>query len=78
MHHLKLGTFHDIEKMQNLKKKCTDLWFGKWHEKFGKLSTEHSKVSNLGLWWDPLVQSRKCMSSKFTEELCVATIMNEE
>ena len=41
-----------------------DLWFGKWHEEFGKFLPEHSKVSRLGLWWDPFIQSRKCMSLK--------------
>ena len=55
----------------------TDLWFGKWHDGFGKFSPEHSKVSELGLWWDPFVQSRKCTSLKFTEELCVMTIKND-
>ena len=39
--------------------KKIDLWFGKWHEKFGKLSSEHLKVSKLVLPWDPFVQSRK-------------------
>ena len=52
----------------------TDLWFGKWHEKFGKFSPEHLKVSKLELWWDPFVQSRKCMSLKLTEDLCVMTM----
>ena len=54
----------------------TDLWFGKWHEQFGKFSPEHSKVSKLGLWWDSFLQSRKCMTLKFKEELCVMTIKN--
>ena len=54
--------------VENLKK--TDLWFGKWHEEFGKFSQEHWKVSKLGLWWDPFVQSRKCMSLKFTGVIC--------
>ena len=36
----------------------TDLWFGKWQEKFGKLSPEHLKVSKLGLWSDTFVQSQ--------------------
>ena len=36
------------------------------------------EVSKLGLWWDPLIQSRKCMSLKFTEELCVITMKNDE
>ena len=32
--------------MQNLKK--NDLWFGKLHEKFGKLLSQHAKSQN----WD--------------------------
>ena len=48
--------------MQNLKK--SDLWFGKWYEELGKLSPEHSKVSKLGIWWDPFIQRRKCMALK--------------
>ena len=68
--------FHDTEKWCKIWRK-TDLWFGKWHEEFGKFSPEHLKVSKLGLWWDPFVQSRKCMSLKFTEELCVMTMKND-
>ena len=55
----------------------TDLWFQKWHEKFGTFSPEHSKVSKLGLWWDPLIQSRKGTSLKLTGELCVMTMNND-
>ena len=55
----------------------TDLQFGKWHEKFGKFSLEHLKVPKLGLWWDPFVQSRKFMSLKFTEELCLVIMKND-
>ena len=54
----------------------TDLWFGKWREEYSKFSPEHLKVSKLGLWWDPLIQSRKGMSLKSTEELCVMTMKN--
>ena len=61
--------------MQSLKK--TDLWFGKWHEEYCKFSPEHLKVSKLGFWWDPLIQSRKSMSLKSTEELCVMTMKND-
>ena len=61
--------FHDTEHWYKIWRK-TDLWFGKWHEEFGKFSPEHSKVSKLGLWWGPFVQSRKCMNLKFTEILC--------
>ena len=52
--------------MQNLRK--TDLWFGKWQEEFGNFSPEHSKVSKLGLWWNPFIQSRKCTGLKLTEK----------
>ena len=55
----------------------SDLWFGKWHKEYDKFSPEYLKVSKLGLWWDPLIQSRKSMSSKFTEELCVMTMKND-
>ena len=43
----------------------------------GKFSPEHLKVSKLGFWWDPLIQSWKSMSLKFTEELSVKTIKND-
>ena len=58
--------------------KKTHLWFEKWHDEFCQFSPEHLKVSKLGLWWDPFVQSRKCMSWKFTEELSVMTLKNYE
>ena len=54
--------------MQKLKKKLT-CGLEKWHEEFGKFSSEHLKVSKLVFSWDPFVQSRKCMSYKLTEEL---------
>ena len=54
-----------------------DLWFGKWHKQFGKLSPEHWKTSKFELWWDPFIQCRKCMSLKFTWELCVMTVKND-
>ena len=60
--------FHDTEESCKIWRK-TDLWFGKWHEEFGKFSSEHLKVSKLVLSWDSFVQSRKYMSYKFTEEL---------
>ena len=44
---------------------------------FGKISTEHSKMSNVGLWWDPFIQSRKCMSLNLTEELRVTIVKND-
>ena len=35
------------------------------------------KVLKLGLWWDPIIQSRKCMSLKFTGEFFVMTMKND-
>ena len=35
------------------------------------------KVKKFGLLLDPCIQSRKCMSSKFTEDLCVMTMKND-
>ena len=60
--------------MQNLKK--TDLWLGKRPDEFVKFSPEQLKVSKLGLWWNLFVQNRKCMSLKFTEQLCAMTLKN--
>ena len=68
--------FHDTEVTCKIWRKI-NLWFGKWHEEFGKLSPEHCKVSKLGLLWDPFVQSRKCMSLKFTRALCLMTMKND-
>ena len=48
----------------------------KRHEKFGKFSPEHLKMSKLELLWDPFVQSRKGKKLKLTEELCVMTMNN--
>ena len=53
--------FHDTEESCKIWRK-TDLWFGKWYEEFGKVSSEHLKVLKLVFSWDPFVQSRKCMS----------------
>ena len=55
----------------------TDLCFRKWHEKCCTFSPEHLKVWKLGLSWHPFVQSWKCMSLKFTGELCVMTMKND-
>ena len=68
--------FHDTEELCKFWRK-TDQWFEK-RQKFGKFSPEHLKVSKLELWWDPFVQSKKGMTLKFTEELCVMTIKKFE
>ena len=57
--------------------KENDLLLEKWHEWFGKFSQEHSKVSKLKLWWDPFALSRKCITLRFTEALCVMTMKND-
>ena len=62
--------------MQNLKKNWLVVW--KWHEEFGKFSSEHLKMSKLVFSWDPFVQSRKCMSYNFKEELEVTTLNDDE
>ena len=38
--------FHDTEELCKIWRK-TDLWFGKWHEEFGRFSPEHSKISKI-------------------------------
>ena len=68
--------FHDTEGWCKIWKK-TDLWLGKWHEEYAKFSPEQLKVSKLGYWWDHLIQSRKSMSLKSTEELYVMTMKND-
>ena len=59
--------FHDTVEWCKIWVK-TDLWFEKWHEEFGKFSPEHL---------DSFIQSRKCMSLKFAEELYVMTMKND-
>ena len=38
--------FHDTEESCKIWRK-TSLWFGKWHEEFGKFSPEHSNTSKI-------------------------------
>ena len=40
--------FHGIEGWYKIWRK-TNLWFGKWHEEYGKFLPEPLKVSKLGL-----------------------------
>ena len=68
--------FHDTREWCKIWRK-TDLWFGKWHEEFGKFSPEHTKFSKLGLSLDPFIQSRKCVSLKLKGELCVMIMKND-
>ena len=69
--------FHDTEEWCKIWRK-TNLWFENWHEEYGKFSPEHLKVSKMGLWWDPFIQIRKCMSLRLTEELRVMTMENDK
>ena len=41
-----------------------------------QIFTDHLKVPKLELGWDTFVESRKCFSLKFTEELCVMAMKN--
>ena len=68
--------FHDTEECCKIWRE-NDLWFEKWPKEFGTFLPEHSKVSKVGVWWDRFVQSRKFMSLKFREELCVTTMKND-
>ena len=60
--------FQDTEEWCKIWRK-NDLLLGKWHEEFGKFLQEHSKVSKLKLWWDPIVQSRKTYKLKIYREV---------
>ena len=53
----------------------TDLWFGKWHEEFGKFSPEHTKFSKFQLSLDLFLQSRKCTNLKPKGEHVRKTLM---
>ena len=68
--------FHDTREWCKIWRK-SDLRFGKWHEELGKSSPKHMKVSKLGLLLGSFIQSRKCMSLKFTGDLCVMTMKND-
>ena len=68
--------FHEPKEWCKIWRK-TYLWFKKGNEELGKFLPEHSRVSKLGLWWSSFVQSRKFMSLKFTEEICVIAIKND-
>ena len=56
----------------------TDLCFQKSHEEFSKFLPEYvQKSKNSDFDGILLIQSRKCMSLKFTEDFCVMTIKND-
>ena len=68
--------FHNIEEWCKIWRK-TDLLFRKWHEEFDKALPEHLNASKLELRWDPFVQSRKFLTLKLTEQLCVMSTKSE-
>ena len=87
--HTLMGSFWTKYIMFELKKYRGVVW---WHWILMQNLTENwlllsrmawnfyqstSKVSKLGLLWDPFVQSRKCMSLKFIEDLYVRTMKND-
>ena len=44
------------------------------------LANFHQSMSEslkMGLWWDPFIQGRKCMSLKFTRKFCVMKMKND-
>ena len=60
--------FHGTKESCKIWRK-NDLRFGKWHEEFGKFSSEHLKMLKLVFSWDPFAQSRKYIKqSNNTEE----------
>ena len=69
-------TFHETEQWCKIWRKA-NLWYGKCHGEFDKISPENSKsVSKLGYWCDPFIQSRKGVRLEITEELCDMTMKN--
>ena len=61
--------------MQNLKKNWLMVWKMNWG--IWQIFTRALESLKLGVSWGPLIKSRKSMSLKSTEELCVMTIKND-
>ena len=59
--------------MQNLKKKLTCCL----ENDIRNYSNFHQSTRKCQHWWDPFAQSRKCITLKFTKELCVMTVKKE-
>ena len=58
--------------MRNLKKNWLVVWKITWG--IWQIFTRAIEISKLAYWWDPLIQSKKSVSLKFREKLCVMTI----
>ena len=69
--------FHDTEEWCKIEKVMKN-WLAVWKMTWGisQIFTRALERVKLELWWEPFVQSRKCMSLKFTEELCVMAMKN--
>ena len=66
------GLFHDTEEWCKIWRKTLTCGL----ENDRKTVNFHQSTWKLGLSKGPFIQSRKCMSLKFTEELCVMTMRN--
>ena len=67
--------FVTLEYDAKFEEKLTMVWRMTWG--IGKFSSEHMKISKLGLSLGPSIQSRKCMRLKLTGELCVTTMKDD-
>ena len=61
--------------MQNLKKNWLVVWKATWG--ISQSFTTTLESLKIGTLWDHLIKSRKSMSLKFTEEVCVMTMKND-
>ena len=61
--------------MQNLKKNWVVVWKMKW--KNGQISTGGLESVKIGTLMGSFVQIRKCVSFKFTKDLCVMKLKND-
>ena len=68
--------FHDNEEWcKNLKKNWLAVWKITW--RVWQIVTRALESAKIGILWHPFVQGRKCMSLKFTVDLCVMTMKND-
>ena len=61
--------------MQKLKKNWPVVW--KMTRRIWQIFNGALDDLKIGPWWEPLIQSRICMSLKFTVDSCVMTIKND-
>ena len=64
-------------KIQNFPQIHYIIFFRVFYETFCHAWPIHLTVSKVGLWWGSFIQSRKCMSLKFTEVLFFITKKND-